>query len=342
MPLPPMRSLARDRRRIGLVVVLAYLGLRLVDPALPVPAAVAALAFGALAALLSLCAPRLRSYGEAMALAGFGFALLVRWLPGSTLDPTGPNGSPLVAAAFFLGLTALARGARRGLRGLRAPLLHNRRFKARASSHVDIHQLWYGLVPSAALAWNTGASGGAPVAETGLRIGRVRPLPPAPLTPPPLALPGLALSDLTLPPRDRASSARAEDPGVQILEIEPPFHVRLRSDATPPQGVMGEAGISEIFLVELGRQRLVLFAHEFSSLPLGRALLAWLDDQPGRLLDRRLALIERRARREDARRDRRPTAATLAAWDADAAQDGRPAQDSETAPSKTDPDRRAS
>lgn len=317
MPLPPMRSLARDRRRIGLVVVLAYLGLRLADPALPVPDAMAALGFGALAALLSLCAPRLRSYGEAMALAGFGFALLLHWLPGSALDPTGPSGSPLVAGAFLLGLMALARGLRHGLRALPYPLLHNRRFKARAGSRVDIHRLWHGLVPSAALAWSAGGPGGAPVAETGLRIGRVRPLPPA-------------------------STAQPGAPGVQILDIEPPFHIRLRSDGAPRQGVIGAAGISEIFLVELGRQRLVLFAHEFSSLPLGRALLAWLDDQPGRLLDRRLALIERRARLEAAQGSRRPAEETLAAWDADAAQDGARAREGETEPSAKDRDRRAS
>lgn len=320
MPLPLMRSLARDRRRIGLVVVLAYLGLRLADVALPVPTAVAALAFGALAALLSLCAPRLRSYGEAMAFAGFVCALLVRWLPGSALDLTGPHGSPLVLGAFFLGLTVLARGLGHGMQGLPAPCLHNRRFKARASSRVDIHRLWYGLVPGAALAWNAGGPGGASVAEIMLRIGRVRPLPTAPLT---------------LRPLPQDTTAEAEDPGVQILEIEPPFHIRLRSTGTGKQGVINAAGISEIFIVELGRQRLVLLAHAFSNLPLGRALLAWLDDRPGRLLDRRLALIERRARLEEAQRGHRPTSETFAAWDADAALDGDPP------PPYTEGDRRA-
>ncbi|MCB1357546.1 MAG: hypothetical protein KDK53_13970, partial [Maritimibacter sp.] len=169
-----------------------------------------------------------------------------------------------------------------------------------------IHRLWYGLVPSAALSWGSGAPGREPVAETGLRIGRVCPLPPAPA-------PG--------PGRPGETGAQGV-PGVQIIEIEPPFHIRLRNWGADGQGVIGAAGESEIFLVELGPQRLVLFAHAFSALPLGRALLAWLDDTPGRLLDRRLALIERRARLEDARSARGASPDALAAWEADAASDG--------------------
>ena len=327
MPIPLLRKVFRERRRATLVAALAFLALRLAGPdaiAATREAAAVALVLGAVAGLGAALAPRLRSFAEAVALAGFGYAGLLHALPGSALDPGAAAGHPLVALAFPLALVALARGLRRGLRALPGPLLRNRSYKARAGSRLDIHRLWYGLVPSAAQGAQPGDPRAAAIADMSLRLGRVRLLP-------------------------QTAASTLADARLQVLEVEPPFHIRMRTTGWTGDGMLGETGISELFLVELGHGRLVLFTHEFADMPLGRALLAWLDDAPGRLLDRRLATIERRARYDDAQRGA-PDAgtgrvrgaavaqasaaaagavsgagtgedATTAAWDADAARD---------------------
>ena len=303
MPIRLMRKLLRERRRIALVAILLFAALRLAGPApvaQPLPAAALALGLGWLFGVVAVLTPGLRGCCEAVALAGLAFAGLVRALPGSALDLAGPAGDTPLALGCWVGLFALVLGMRRALVVLPQPRLHNRRFKARAGSRVDISRLWYGLVPTPAQAARYGDPDLVAIEDMSLCLGRVR----------------LVTQAAPEPPRETH---------LQILEVEAPFHIRLRACEGDGRGVMGATGVSEIFLIELGPRRLVLFAHEFPEMPLGRAILAWLDDTPGRLLDRRLAIIERRARIEDAG-SKAPGADPAGArphagWDTDAARD---------------------
>lgn len=278
MPIPLMRQVFRERRRIALLVGLAYMALRLAGPswaAHPLPAAGLALGLGALFGAIAVLAPRHRGQTEAVALACLAFAALVRMVPASAPDPGAAAGNPLLGLGVWVGLVALAQGLRPALAALSRPNLRRARFTARAGSRVDIHRLWYELVHMPTQALQSGDPDLATIEDTSLRLGPVQPLTPA-------------LPDPT---------SHTE---LQILEVEAPFHVRVR--ATTGGGLMGAPGVSEIFLVDLGPQRLVLLAHEFPAMPVGRAILAWLDDMPGRMLDRRLAQAERRARRDDTSR----------------------------------------
>lgn len=290
MPIHLLRQIYRERRRVTLLVVLVFVALRLAAPgwaAEPLVAAGLALGLGAGFAALSVLAPSLRGYTEVAAIASLGLAVLVRSLPGGALDPAAwPPGNLLVAVGIWLGLAALARGLLRALEALPLPRFPRRRFQARAGSRVDIHRLWHGLVPTPARGPRTDDRDRSAIEDMTLRIGRVRLV-------------------------DPVARAASHDTPLQILEVEAPFHVRLR--ARDGDGLMDATGISEIFLVELGAQRLVLFAHEFFDMPFGRAVLAWLDDAPGRVLDRRLAVIERQAATG--------RATTLSDWDADSARD---------------------
>jgi len=288
MPIHLLRLVYRERRRVGVLVVFCYIALRLAAPAVAAqPFHVAGLfGLGAAFAGLSVLAPRLRGITEVVALACLAFAAIVRALPESALDLAMPAGNLLVAVGVWLGLAALARGSLRGLEALPLPRLRGTRFKARAGSRVDIHRLWYGLVPAAAAPPLTDTPDRAIIEDMSLRLGRIRLV-------------------------DHIASEPTTAPRLQILEAEAPFHIRLR--AHDGSGLLGEAGISEFFIVDLGPQRLVLFAHDCPRMPLGRAILAWLDDAPGRMLDRQLADIERCARSRGA--------ASLSDWDDDAARD---------------------
>lgn len=310
-----MRRAFRERRRVALLVVFVYAALRLAGPAWAAePLAAAALAVGLGAALgaLSVFAPGCRSLTETVAVACLAFAALVRALGASALDPGVAAFNPVVALGVWLGLAALAGGLRRALATLPLPRLWRPRFKARAGSRIDIFRLWCALVPASCAQAQSQAqsrvqSDGpaiAAVEDVTLRPGPVR-------------------------PRTRVAPEPAEPPNGaegQVLEVEAPFRIRLRTGTC--DGFMDAAGVSEIFLVELGPQRLVLLAHEFPEMPLGRALLAWLDDLPGRMLDRRLAAIERGGRTTDARRPpnggRTAANQAIEVWEAGAVRDAAP------------------
>ncbi len=276
MPTSLMRRMFRERRRIALVMLLVFVAARLagIDPG-PLPTAAIALLTGAFATLVALAAPRCRRFPAAMAFAGLALAGLMRAFPGSSLDLAGARGDGLVAFLVWLALIALARAAARALRAMPLPRLRRLRFRARAASPVDIYRLWYGLVPTPGMAAHYGDPDLVAIEEMSLRLGRVRLV-------------------------TRAAAEPAREAVLQILEVEAPFHIRLRTNAQDARGVMAATGESEIFLVDLGASRLVLFSHDFRDMPLHHALRAWLDDAPGRMLDRRLATIDRRARREDA------------------------------------------
>lgn len=273
-----MRRCFRERRRIAVVALLVFAALKLagVDPAaLPLPAGLAAVGAGIAAGLVSVLAPPLRGYAEAAALASLAFAGLARAFPGSSVDLAGTAADGLVALGVWVGLLALAHGARRLVGVLPLARIRNPKFQARAGTRVDMFRLWYGLVPTPGMAARYGDPDVISIDDAGRRLGRVR-----------------LVTQRTGPPREVL---------LQLLDVDPPFHVRLRASETDRHGGIVAAGVSEIFLVELGPKRLVLFCHQFPDMPLGRAILAWLDDSPGRLLDRRLATIERRARAEDCR-----------------------------------------
>ena len=267
-----MRRVLRERRRFAVLVLLIYAALKLAGPdagALPLaPAFTAILAAGALA-LAAAVVPRLRSYAETMALAGLGVAGLVRALPGSPADLDWSAGIGPAAAAGWIGLAVLARGLRHAARTSRSPNLRGLRFQARSGTRVDVLRLWYGLVPTPGMAAHYGDPEVSAIEDAGARLGRIHIVTEGP--------------------------NRRREAFLQVLEHEAPFHVRLRTSELDRHGELVATGVSEIYIVELGPKRLVLFAHEFPDMPLGRALLAWLDDSAGRLLDRRLATIERRA-----------------------------------------------
>jgi len=306
-----MRRAFRERRRVALLVVFVYAALRLAGPAWAAePLAAAALAAGLGAALgaLGVFAPGCRGLTETVAVACLAFAALVRALGASALDPGVAAFNPVVALGVWLGLAALAGGLRRALATLPLPRLWRPRFKARAGSRIDIYRLWSALAPaSCPQAPSREQSDGpaiAAVEDVTLRPGPVR-------------------SHTRVAPEPAEPPNGAEG---QVLEVDAPFRIRLRTGTC--DGFMDAAGVSEIFLVELGPQRLVLLAHEFAEMPLGRALLAWLDDLPGRMLDRRLAAIERGGRTRDARRP--PNGGRTAAnqaiedWEAGAVRDAAP------------------
>lgn len=273
MPIHLMRRCFRERRRFALVVVLVFLAQHLAGldaNTLPLATGWVAVGAGLVAALAAALAPALRGYAEAMALAGLGFAGLARVLPGSSVDLASPAGDGLAAAAVLVSFVVLASGARHALAALPWPDLRNPRFRARAGTRADIFRLWYGLVPTPGMTARYGDPDVIAIDGAGPQPSRIR------------------LVTHRAPDRPRETL-------LQVLEVEAPFHIRFAVSECDPCGTQTPAGTSEIFLVELGPRRLVLFTHDFPRLSLGRALLAWLDDAPGRLLDRRLATIERRA-----------------------------------------------
>lgn len=313
MPTSRFRRLTRERRRIALVTGLVLAGALLARaPGSGLAfSALLAVAFGLAVGVLSVVRPSLRGYGEAIGLASFAFGTLAWLSPGSALDLTGADGRVFVSLSVWVALVALLRRGRRALGALPLPRRRNVRLKTRATSPLALQQLWHGLVPVGRDTRPGNDPALAAVEDMSLRLGRVR--------------------LMTQPATDLAAGPR-----LQILEVEPPFHIRLRADGRDPRALIDASGESEIFLVDLGATRLVLFSHSFRDLPLGRALLAWLDDAPGRMLDRRLTEIER-AHRED-RAWRTPTLApvtgrdgttatgdaraeTLAAWEDDARRD---------------------
>ncbi len=300
MPVQLLRRSARERRRILLAMGLCAIGAVVSGAPAALPVWVFVPLAGLAAGALALAFPRLRSFAEAGALAWLGLALLMRALPHSVLDPA-VGGGPLAAFATWTVLLALARGLRQVLLRLPGPVLTGPCFKLRAGSWVDIHRLWYGLVPTPGMGPRYGDPDCVAIEDVDTTPGRMR-----------------------LVTRTRHQNARIT--GLQILEADPPFHIRLSAREETPQGVI-PAGVSEIFFVDLGDRRLVLFSHTFPRMALGTALLAWLDDAPGRLLDRRLATIERRATAEGAALGAPlpglgdPTQAAFAEWQMDAAQD---------------------
>ena len=284
MPINLMRRCFRERRRVALVTLLVFAALKLAGldgGVLPLPAGFAAVATGLAAGAVSVLAPSARSYMETLALASLGVGAVARALPGTAIDLAGHKGDGLVVFAVWVGFVILARGARRAILALPQPRLRGARFQARAGTEVDIFRLWYGLVPTPDMAGSYADPDVIEIETAGLWQDRIR-----------LVTEGITGPRETL---------------LHVLDVEAPFHVRLRTSQTDGQGVVEATGVSEVFLVELGSKRLVLFSHEFPALPLGRACLTWLDDSPGRLLDRRLATIEGRARAEDARLTTPPT-----------------------------------
>ena len=220
-----------------------------------------------------MLAPSLRGYAEAAALASLAFAGLAWGLPGSSVDLAGGTGDWVTSIVVWIGLVVLVRSARHLVPALPMPKLRIPRFRARAGTRVDMFQLWYGLVPTPGMAARYGDPDVIAIEDAGLRPGEVR-----------LITQGAEGAGETL---------------LELRDVEAPFHARLRTAEMDPDGRIAETGVSEVFLVELGPKRLVLLSQTFPEMSLGRAISAWLDDSPGRLLDRRLATIERLARAED-------------------------------------------
>ncbi len=313
MPVQLLRRVSRERRRISLVMALCTLGVAVAGAPGGLPGWVFVPLAGLASAALALAFPRARSLAEAGAMAWLALLLLAPALPGNRPGP-GAGDDPLTALAAWICLAGIARWLRYGLLSLPGPVLTAPRFKVRAGSRADIFRLWYGLVPAPGTGPRCGDPDCAAVEGASTAPASAHASAPGPGQ-----------------PVSRGCRDAARVTSLHILEADPPFHIRLSAREETRHGVT-QAGMSEIFFADLGDRRLVLFSHTFPQMALGTALLAWLDDSPGRLLDRRLASIEHRTAGETAgeQADRTvPTACAkadtvqtaFAEWRADAARD---------------------
>jgi len=273
-----LRHLYRDRRRILLAVLLLIGAGALGDGGLPDVApgfsgeALVLLLGFALIPLVTLSLPRHRDWIEVVALASLLVAAIFRILPEPPASmPPGDRVFPVllawglaIATTRFLlyGRWADRLGRRRSLR-LRVTL----------RSEVDLRALWYGLLP----------------------------------------LPG--------------HLDRHADPEVIAADYLDAAHRCIRVISWPPEGPPGESllmiealrpfseiclrrevisGLTDTLVIgrtcyrfrDFGLLRHVDVSHRISGAPPRRMLRAWLDDTMGRLLDQRVARIERGLGRE--------------------------------------------
>lgn len=275
MPTRFLRQIHRERRRLALVAALLLLAARLAGevgaPALPFAGRLGSVSVATgLLALWTFAVPRWRVLAETAALASLVYAGFSRGWPGSVFAPHAGTSDWLLALLAWAGIAGIAWVALNGGGAAPWPVLRKVRLKARAGSRIDIHRLWYGLVPTPERAEHYADPQVVAIDYAGPDGTTVHLVHVAPGEP-------------------RHETQR------RILDLEAPFRIRYR-ELAPLAGprTPAKAASVEFFLVDLGRRRLLLLAEEFSEIPLGQLVTAWLDDAPGRALDAQLAAVEAR------------------------------------------------
>lgn len=304
-----LRHLYRDRRRIAVSLVLlfgiALLGANtLPDPIPgPVPSEILSI-FPILAAIpfVTLRFRRHRHWIEVVFLGTFLYLALARALPDSPWDYGGIYGLTPVGALAYASSIWAARQFLYGHWADRFTRPGKIAFSAKAHSRLPVDALWYGLVPTP---------------------GQLERNP----DPEVVSIDYASADRRTIrlvtwqPPR------RAGETLIHIDQIDPLRSVTLRLEIISGLREAETEGTTRFEIHDHGPYRSVIVSHEIEALSPRRMLGGWLDDRLGRMMDTRLATVERGTNR----RGRRRAALTLEDWwvnpeDIDAAREGRGAK----------------
>jgi hypothetical protein len=288
---PYLKRLYRDRHRFALSswLLLSAAWITPTSFASPIPGVSAELALmlGLLLAmpLVAIWARKWRFMIEVMALAALLFALTGRALPGSAADLSAPQPAPLAPLALFAAMIVVTSYLLYGRWSDRFVPRHGPRFTARGRSRLEAGQLWVGLFPTPGQAHRNPDPEVMSIeyADRARRMLRlITWMPPHP-------------------------------PGETLLHIDriAPFReVRFRMEVVSGLRDKALEGTTTIRIEDRGTYRRFTVTHTPDH-PLPRRLLrGWLDDTLGRMMDARLAAVERLA----AGQPQGKPVASLGAW----------------------------
>lgn len=272
------RLLYRDRRRLAISALMFFaattIGFDFIpDPVSFIPSE-ALILFALLAAMpaVTLRYPKRRFLIEVIALSNLSFVLLGRLLPMSHFNLTNPSinwGSAIVLYVFTIVVVNVLFTGEWSDRFLRLRLSKS---SAHTQTALDRRRLWFGLVPT------PGHIDECPdpeivsidFADTQRRKIRV-------------------IS--WMPPRARTQAI------LNIHQIDPLTFVRFQIEYHDDDAPVTSNGVTA-FRITAHPDALckkVEITHDLRDVPLRLALRAWLDDTVGRILDQRVANIERLA-----------------------------------------------
>ncbi|MAM60146.1 hypothetical protein [Maritimibacter sp. UBA3975] len=273
------QTLYRDRKRLvfsaTLILLATLVGYDFVPdvaPGLP-SEAVVALAIICALPLVTRYLPKQRHAVELAALANLIFVVIGRVFPASNFNLANPEVNLISATILYLVVIALTAGLTLGRWSDRVLKPRRMRLRAHGYSQLSPRELWYGLVPTPGHLDECAEPEVVSIEYTDATRRHIRMI-------------------HWLPPHRRFESL------VEIKEMDLMRSVTmLYSFSGTEREDPASEGLTTFRIIDEGRRRRIELDHVMTALPLRRALRGYLDDTLGRMMDRRLLLIERAALR---------------------------------------------